>query len=541
MQAAGISHVELVILALLLLVAALAALAKRVGIPYPIVLVIGGLCLSLVPHAPRITLNPNVVFLIILPPLIFFAAFHTSWREFRHNLLSIFMLAFGLVGFTVFGVALAMRWLLPNFDWRLGLVLGAVVATTDPISATATARRLGIPRRLTDLLEAESLVNDGSGLVALKFTAALVITGVTPTFLEGVGQLFYLITAGTAIGLMVGVIFDWVERNISEAPIEITISIVTPYIAYLTAEAAGCSGVMATIACGLFLGRRSSGYYSLHARLESSAVWRTVDFALNGVVFLVLGLQLPVILSEIQAFSIFRLLIYAALFCAVVILLRLVWVFPSAWLISRLRARFGSGISEPFSKRAAFVVGWAGMRGVLALAAAISLPERLNNGEAFPYRNLLIFLTFSVIFATLVLQGLSLPPLIRKLGLSGSANVGKEEEIAARREMISAALASLEQMRQNNTAEQDAILDQIKLHYQSRLALLEEESNQPSDSPNGGSPTRQQVRQHDAIARQLREVERSVALRLRQENKVHDEVLRDLERELDLLDAHYSA
>ncbi len=539
MQAAGINHVELVILALLLLVAALAALAKRIGIPYPIILVIGGVCLSLVPHAPRITLNPNVVFLIILPPLIFFAAFHISWREFRRNLLSILMLAFGLVGFTVFGVAWATRWMLPNFDWRLGLVLGAVVATTDPISATATARRLGIPRRLTDLLEAESLVNDGSGLVALKFTAALVITGMTPTFAEGLGQLLYLITAGVVIGMAVGVISDWIERKVTETTIEITISIVTPYIAYLSAEAAGCSGVMATIACGLFLGRRSSGYYSLHARIESSAVWRTIDFALNGVVFLVLGLQLPTILSQIGGFSPASLFAYAALFCAVVILLRLIWVFPSAWLIARLRSRFRSGLAEPFSKRAAFIVGWSGMRGVLALAAAISLPEKLNSGEAFPERNLIIFLTFCVIFVTLVLQGLSLPPLIRRLGLGGSTG-GREEEETARREMISAALASLEKLRRENSPEQEGILDQLQLHYQRRLALLEEETNEPS-SPANGAVTREQVRQHDVMAHQLREIERSVALRLRNENKIHDEVLRELERELDLLEARYSA
>lgn len=537
MQAAGINHIELVILALLLLVAVLAALAKRIGVPYPIVLVIGGLCLSVLPYAPRITLNPDVVFLIILPPLIFFAAFNTSWREFRRNLLSIFMLAFGLVGFTVFGVALATRSMLPNFDWRLGLVLGAVVATTDPISATATARRLGIPRRLTDLLEAESLVNDGSGLVALKFTAALVVTGTTPTFLEGLGQLFYLITAGVAIGLIVGFVFNWIERNISEAPIEITISLATPYIAYLAAEGAGCSGVMATITCGLFLGRRSSGYYSLHARIESAAVWRTVDFALNGVVFLVLGLQLPTILSEIHPFSIVSLSMYAALFCAVVIALRLIWVFPSAWLTFRLHSRLRPGQVEPFSKRAAFIVGWSGMRGVLALAAAISLPERLNSGAAFPQRDLIIVLTFCVIFVTLVLQGLSLPPLIRQFGLSGSTNAREEEE-KARREMISAAFVSLEQMRDGSSPDQEEIFDQVELHYQRRLALLEEESEEADESGNGAL-TRKQVREHDRIAKRLREVERSVALKLRDENKIHDEVLRELERELDLLDARY--
>jgi monovalent cation/hydrogen antiporter len=272
---AGIGHVELILLGLLVLVAALAVLAKRLAIPYPIILVIGGLFLSLIPKAPRVTLNPDVVFLIILPPLLFSAAFHISWREFRRNIVSILMLAFGLVGFTVFGVALGTRWLLPGFDWKLGLVLGAVVATTDPISATATGRRLGLPRQITDLLEAESLVNDGSGLVALKFTVALVVTGITPSVAQGAGQLIYLIFTGVAIGIIVGSCIGWIQKTISEAPIEITISLITPYIAYLAAESAHCSGVMATLACGLFLGRRSSGFYSLHARIESTAFWIT--------------------------------------------------------------------------------------------------------------------------------------------------------------------------------------------------------------------------------------------------------------------------
>ncbi len=185
----GVSHVELLLLALLLLIAAFAVIAKWLTTPYPIILVIGGLLLSLIPRAPHVVLNPSVVFFVFLPPLLFSAAFQTSWREFRRNLPSILMLAFGLVAFTVFGVAAGIGWIVPGFDWRLGLVLGAVVATTDPISATATARRLGIPQIITDLLEAESLVNDGSGLVALKFTAALVITGETPTVLEGAGEL----------------------------------------------------------------------------------------------------------------------------------------------------------------------------------------------------------------------------------------------------------------------------------------------------------------------------------------------------------------
>jgi len=532
MLSTGIENIELTVLVLLLLVAGLAFLAKRLSVPYPIVLVISGLCVSLVPHVPRISLDPNIVFLVILPPLLFSAAFHISWREFRNNLVSIFMLAFGLVGFTVYGVALITRWMLPGFDWKLGLVLGAVVATTDPISATATARRLGIPRKITDLLEAESIVNDGSGLVALKFTAALLVTGITPSFAVGVGELFYLIFAGVLIGLFVGVIVHRVQRRISDAPIEITISLVVPYVAYLAAEYAKCSGVMATLACGLYLGRRSSGFFSLHARIESSAVWRTLDFMLNGVVFLILGLQLPLILAAIKDLSLPALVLDAALFSGVVILLRLVWVYPSAWISSQIRHRLHLKQIDKFSSAGVFLVGWSGMRGVLALAAAISLPEKLNSGAPFPQRNMIIFLTFCVIFATLVLQGLSLPSLIRRLGLGGAA-AGTSEEELARREMITAALESLGRLRQESGHGRAEVHEQLERYYQRRLAALEDRSSAKIRSPEEKAETQ------EALAQQLRAVERRIAVKLRDEDKIHDELLRTLERELDLMDARF--
>jgi CPA1 family monovalent cation:H+ antiporter len=533
LQATGINQIELLLLALLVLVAALAVLAKRLAVPYPIVLVIGGLCLSLLPRVPEISLDPDIVFLVILPPLLFSAAFHISWREFRENLVSIFMLAFGLVGFTVYGVALTTRWIFPGFDWKLGLVLGALVATTDPISATATARRLGIPRRITDLLEAESLVNDGSGLVALKFTAALLVTGITPSFIGGVGQLFYLISAGVAIGLVVALATHKIQRRISDAPIEITISLVVPYVAYLAAEAAHCSGVMSTLACGLYLGRRSSGFFSLHARIESSAVWRTLDFILNGVVFLLLGLQLPTILSDIRGMSLPVLVLDAALFSTLVILLRLIWVYPGAWISGQIRRHLRLKRMDRFSNGAIFIVGWSGMRGVLALAAAISLPERLNNGSPFPQRNLLIFLTFCVIFATLVLQGLSLPAIIRRLGLSGNIG-GKGEEEMARRKMISAALEHLNTLKKENVRDRADVREQLERYYRRRLASLD------GSSPQNGPPAGDLSHEDGSIAQQLRNVERSMALKLRDDNQIHDEVLRTLERELDLLDARFA-
>lgn len=524
----SINHIELLLLALLPLVAAFALLAKRIQIPYPIVLVLGGLALSLIPGLPRVELNPDVVFFIILPPLLFSASFHTSWRDFRNNSVSIFMLAFGLVGFTIFGVAVTIPHIVPNFSTKLGLVLGSVIATTDAIAATATAKRLGLPRRLIDILEAESLVNDGSGLVALKFTLAMTLTGITPTLISGVGTLFYLIVAAVAIGLVVGIVVHRVQARIVDSPIEITVSLITPYIAYLAAERAHCSGVMATLACGLYLGRRSSGFYSLHARIESSAVWRTLDFVLNGVVFIMIGLQLPLIISDIRGLSVRTLIVDGAAFSGIVVLLRLLWVYPGAWISFKIQTRlFGSRALQKLSAKPIFLVGWAGMRGVLALAAAISLPERLNNGAPFPQRNLIIFLTFCVIFATLVIQGLTLPTLIRRFGLAGFS-IARDEEEFARREAIGAALRRLSQLRSAKVYEPE-IYDAVERQYRQRLAFLEETTQE--------QPSEHRFDSESVLAQQLRDIERDVVLMLRNQNKIHDEVMRKLERELDLRDA----
>ncbi len=533
MHGNGIGYLELVLLALMAAVAGLALIAKRLRVAYPIMLVLGGLLLSLVPHIPSVSMNPEVVFLVILPPLVFSAAFHTSWRDFRKNLPGILMLAFGLVGFTMFGVAGTMIFLIPGFGWKLGLVLGSLVAATDAIAATATAKRLGLPRRITDLLEAESLVNDGSGLVALKFTLALVVTGITPSVAKGAGTLLYLVFAAVVIGLAVGVVVHRIQERIDDAPVEITISLVTPYIAYLAAERLQCSGVLATLACGLYLGRRSSGFYSLHARIEASAVWRTLDFILNGLVFLVLGLQLPYILTDIKGVSARNVIIDGALFSAVVILLRYIWVYPAEWISQRLQRLRKQKVRKVSSKEI-FLIGWAGMRGVLALAAALSLPEKLGDGTPFPFRNLIIFLTFCVIFATLVVQGLSMPVLVRLLGL-GKSSAGYEEESLARQQMVSGALRALNTIRKNSPEDQKELLDHLESYYRHRLALLDRDRDTGPEQTGLELLERQRY-----VAQELRNVERSIALKLRNQNRIHDEVLRHLEHELDLLDARFA-
>lgn len=260
MFVADIHAIEIVVLLLLFFVVAFGALAKRIATPYPIVMVVGGLLLSFIPGIPRIALNPDVVFLVILPPLLYSAAWLTSWREFSYNLVSILFLAFGLVTFTVVGVSYAAHWFLPGFDWRMGLVLGAVVAPTDAIAATSIATRIGLPKRVVDVLEGESLLNDASALLALEFGIALLVGGQRPTFALGFLRLAYLIVGGILAGLIVGEIVHRIEHRIDDAPIEIALSVLTPYVAYLGAEAMHASGVLAVVVCGLYLARRSSHF-----------------------------------------------------------------------------------------------------------------------------------------------------------------------------------------------------------------------------------------------------------------------------------------
>jgi Na+/H+ antiporter len=528
-MASGIHGVEFVYLVLLGFVVIFAAAARRLDTPYPIVLVVAGLALSFVPGIPRTTLNPEIVFLVVLPPLLYSAAWQTSWRDFKYNLLSISMLAFGLVAFTVVSVGMIARWLIPGPDWRLGLVLGAVVAPTDAIAAGSIARRVGLPRRVVDILEGESLLNDASGLLALEFAIALLVSGQTPTVSQGIFRFLFLTLGGIAIGLAVGLVIYLVERWINDGPIEITISILVPYAAYLAADAVHASGVLAVVACGLYLSRRSASFFSPQVRLQAWSVWEALEFILNGLIFVLIGLQLPLIMQGLKDYSFATLTLYGLSFSAILIALRILWVFPGAAISTILRQRvLGQSIRKP-SARATFIVGWTGMRGVVALAAAQSLPLTLAGGTPLPHRDLMIFLTFSVILVTLVLQGLSLPPLIRALGLSGAAGPDCEER-EARRIVIDAGLRYLEESRAQDRAELAPVYDDLSHHYRQRLRELDRDG--PADPI---------VDDHLALNRRLKvellRTERQTAVLLRNQGRINDEVLRKLERDLDLSEA----
>jgi Na+/H+ antiporter len=532
---ANVHALEIVFLLLLLFVVVFGVLAKKLKTPYPIVLVIGGLLLSFVPGIPRINLNPDVVFFVILPPLLYSAAWLTSWREFSYHLVSILLLAFGLVTFTVLGVTFAGHWFLAGFDWRVGLVLGAVVAPTDAIAAASIAKRIGLPKRVVDILEGESLINDATALLALEFGIALLVGGETPTFTFGLLRLTYLIAVGTLVGLVIGEIVHFVEHRIDDGPIEIALSILTPYVAYLTAEGIHASGVLAVVASGLYLSRKSSHFFSPGVRLQVWAVWESLTFVLNGLAFVLIGLQLPYVLGAIRDHNLGTLVMYGALFSAFLILLRLIWMYPGAYVANLIRRRILHQ-NEPLpGPRQIFVLGWTGMRGVISLAAAIALPQTFADGTPFVQRNMIIFLAFSVILVTLVLQGLTLPPLIRALGLAGGT-LQHSEEKEARRAILQAALNYLNEVRDPAKPELVEVYDDLSQHYRSRLAALNEDGQAPED---GIGP--QFYKRYLEVSRKLLKVERQTAVQLRHERRISDELLRELERELDLSESRFAA
>jgi CPA1 family monovalent cation:H+ antiporter len=526
-----IGTIELVFLLLLLFIVIFGLLARKLATPYPIIMVIGGLLLGFVPGIPRFTLNPDLIFLVILPPLLYASAWTTSWRDFRYNFVNIFLLAFGLVGFTVLGVGLVAPRVFSGFDWRLGLVLGAVVAPTDAIAATSIARRVGLPSRIVDILEGESLINDATGLLALQFATAILVNGRIPTLSGGILMLIWLTVGGVGLGLLVGWIVDYFEKRFDDGPIEITLSILVPYAVYLAADAVRASGVLAVVACGLFLSRRSAHLFTPSVRIQIWSFWQSFTFVLNGLVFVLIGLQLPAIRESIGEDSLPLLLLEGAAFSILLILLRLAWTFPGAGLSYFLRTRLAHHREKPPAARQVFVVGWTGMRGVVSLAAAIALPTVLADGSSFPQRNPIVFLTFCVIVSTLVLQGITLPPLIRALGLSGAAGPNCEEQ-EARRIVTEAALSHLEEVKARDSEEFSGLYDDLAGHYRERLASL---SSADEDRKEAGDHER-----YVDLSREIFRIERETAVRLRNEGRINDKILRRLERELDLSESRFA-
>src|SRR5271155_4219824 len=347
--------VEIVILLLLVLVAFFAVMANRLKVPYPIVLVIAGLVISFFPRMPRVPLDPNVVFVIFLPPLLYSSAWSASLREFKRNAVVIGLLAVGLVAFTVWGVAEFSDRFITALDWKAGFLLGAVVATTDAIAATSIAKSIGLPRRIVDILEGESLLNDATGLLALEIGIAIMVRGQMPTVGSGLARLVYLVVGGLVIGLLIGVVVGWIERFIDDGPVELVVSLVVPYAAYLAGERAKASGVLAVVACGIYMSRKSTQFFSPAVRLQVNGAWEALVFMLNGLVFVLIGLQLPYVLAGIHGkYGTGTLIFYGAVFSGVLILLRMAWVFPAMKIASYVARRWMGHQEEELKPREVF-------------------------------------------------------------------------------------------------------------------------------------------------------------------------------------------
>ena len=517
---------------LLLTVAVLAMLARKLHIPYPILFVIGGLLLGWIPGLPNVTLNPELVFLFCLPPLLFPAALFTSWRDFRANLRPISLLAIGLVLFTTVSVAYLAHYFM-HLPLAVGFVLGAIISPPDAIAATAIAERLKVPRRIVTILEGESLVNDATALVAYRFALAAVATG-SFSLAHASGQFFIVATGGILTGLAIGWLAQQFHKRVDDAPIEITVSLLTPFVAYLSAERLGVSGVLAVVTAGLYLGRRMPELLTFKTRLQAGPVWEMVEFLLNGVVFILIGLQLPEVLHALSSHDIpiHQLVLYALFISLAVILIRMLWVFPAAYLPRFLFKSIRDRDPYP-SWRHVTIIGWTGMRGVVSLAAALAIPLSMDgtpDGQSFPYRDLILFLTFIVILATLVVQGLSLPLLIRWLGVKNDGSMEKEER-EARLKANQAALARLNAIGECEPTKADA-LQRLRVEYEDHIRQVE-----GAEPQNAGTPLRLFSSEFERLSHEALQVERRTILQLRNESVISDEVLRRIQLDIDLAEA----
>jgi len=514
-------EVEFVLVSLFVAVAVLATAARVTRVPYPIVLVAGGLALGFIPGLPEAELEPDLVLVIFLPPLLYSAAFFANLHDLRRDLRSISMLAVGLVLATMCTVALVAHALIEDLPWGAAFALGAIVAPTDPLAATAIARRMAVPRRVVSIVEGESLINDGTALVAYRVAVAAVGGGFS---LWEAGLEFVLGAAGgIAIGLAVGWVIAEVRRRIDDIPVEIVLSLLSGYAGYLPAERVDASGVLAAVTVGIVLGWRAPRISTASMRLQGYAVWETLVFLLNALLFVLIGLQLPMILDGLSGEPAGTLLGYAVAVSLAVILTRLGWLHTLVWVIRALDRR-PQQVQRRADWRMRTIIGWSGMRGSVSLAAALALPLD------FPQRDLVLFLTFSVIFATLVLQGLTLPALIRRLGVRDDG-ADDREELIGRRAATDAALVRLDELGAEEWTYDDTATRMRKM-YEYRQRRLAARAGEADD----GDGIEHRSRKYQKMVRSVLDAQRDTLVDLRNRGEISNEVMHRLERELDLED-----
>jgi CPA1 family monovalent cation:H+ antiporter len=508
---------------ILVMVCAIAAgwLANRVNVPYPIVLVLAGIGLGFVYDWPGLEPEPHVILAIVLPAVLYPAAIGTSWRDFRRNLRPILLLAIGLVATTTLAVGIAFKWLVPQAPWAVAFALGAIVSPPDAVAATAVLRRFRLPRRIVTLLEGESLVNDATGLVLYRFAVATALTGVFSGW-RLVGEFGLIALGGIALGIAMGWITAWLQERLHDPMLELAMSLTTPFATYWLCEFLQVSGVLGVVAVGLYRSQWAHLGSSALARLNIRTFWGAVVFVVNCLVFVLIGIRLPLIAESLlgqQALSWPRVVGLIAVLSVVAIGVRFLWIFTATygvrWLVPSLRRR------DPASARVSTLVSWSGMRGVVSLAAALALPAVLPTGEPFPERDLVILVTFGIVFVTLVGQGLTLPALIRALRLASDTS-GETESELAREAMRRAAIQAVNRLvAEHGLPAHEAVA--VKRFFNSRSLQR---------SGGGLSPDSEARLWIGAAAAQ-----RDALIKLWRNGEIGDDVLIRLEREIDLAEA----
>lgn len=521
----------LLVISLLFGIAILTMISNKLKISYPILLVISGLLISMIPGVPAISLHPDLVFLIFLPPLLYAAAWNTSWKEFWKWKRPISLLAFGLVIFTSATVALVSNAIIPGFSLAFGFLLGGIISPPDAVAATSVLQGLRVPKRVTTILEGESLVNDASSLIVFRFALAAIITGHFE--LWNATRTFVLVAfMGIAVGLVIAGFIYMIHRFFPTTPsIDAAITLITPYIMYITAEHFHFSGVLAVVSGGLFLTYRSQEFFSYETRLHVAGLWDTLVFLLNGFVFILIGLQLPQIVNGLGSYSVGEAILYAIVISILTIIIRIIWVFPNAYLPRLLFKSIRETETRP-GWRAVFLVAWSGMRGVVSLASALAIPLTLN-GEAFPHRNLILFITFVVILVTLVLQGLSLKPLIRILDIPvADKEVEKKQALDLRVRLAESVLAYLDANYTEETQQNEAY-KRVRDRYERMIEITKRklQSGEVSDENDSFLP------QYRQMLIELVHIRRRELNYFRYKGEYSEDLIREREWELDLEEA----
>lgn len=524
-------HSILLVLGLLFSVFMLVMLAQRIKIAYPIFLVIAGLGISFIPGIPHVGLDPEIIFLIFLPPLLYEAAWYTSWTDFWKWKRPIGLLAFGLVFFTSTIVAYFTSSFIPGFTLALGFLLGGIISPPDAVAAATVLKGMGVPKRLMTILEGESLVNDASSLIVFKFALLAVITG-TFSMQEATGQFFLVAGMGIVVGLVGAHIMYVIHRFLPTTPaIDAALTVMTPYILFLAAEQFHFSGVMAVVTGGLFISWRSHEIFKTGStRLNMLGVWTTLIFVMNAVVFVLIGLELPQIIESLGKYSVWQGVKYGAIVSLIIILLRFLWVFPIAhiprWLSSKARQDPSPGWKGPV------VISWAGMRGVVSLATALSIPFYLDDkGTLFPERNLIIFITFVVIFITLVFQGLTLPFIIKLIKLKEIDNILPEEEQKTGIQLIldNTALKIV-----NEKSSDNLMNNELVNFYKSNLKADINVASKRLESLECDEIKHQEIKKYHHLLLDIYAIQRKELFKMRKERLFSDEEIRKAELQLDL-------